>query len=445
MKIEVEVPDRLGKWLYREPPARGSRSGPPNGQGMAPDARNRSEFDRSLRQKVPFVGQNASRGGPRSCRGEWPNFDEVVGNGRKVASWKALVELYKPPSVDAFRSRPSSRRGGYEAKTLALHGAASRNLRRILTGMMCSRKRSGFETWTLHRNWHRRMEGRKLKAARLMSGTLEACRRDRLAAALRKWRRAAILCDTAGVDETMAAITSSPPALCSVVASLGDDTLGATLALAVEIQRVKSADLAAIRGNFESEHTRLVGELHTSIDRAIKGVRDETAWFRAGIEGRVDSCSEELPRVQARLDELCGQSEATRAELERVEMAHRDRLEESSAGQSLHDGRLNDIEERMTASDARPNSLADGRMLPVLPVGLHLGMSKELAVFIPASCPTWHRARRWRRCKTWRGTVARLGPGVDFVFAEEGGEKGVASVTAVAGLRTCAKWTDRDR
>ncbi|EJK55301.1 hypothetical protein THAOC_24980 [Thalassiosira oceanica] len=249
--------------------------------------------------------------------------------------------------------RYAQRQKDYEGRKVA----QMRLLRRVLTGMMCRRKRSGFETWTLHRNWHRRMEGRKLKAARLMSGTLEACRRDRLAAALRKWRRAAILRDTAGVDETMAAITSSPPALCSVVASLGDDTLGATLALAVEIQRVKSADLAAIRGDFESEHTRLAGELHTSIDRAIEGVRDETARFRAGIEGRVDSCSEELPRVQARLDELCGQSEATRAELERVEASHLERLEESSAGQSLHDGRLNDMEERMTASDARVSSL----------------------------------------------------------------------------------------
>ncbi|EJK44628.1 hypothetical protein THAOC_36819, partial [Thalassiosira oceanica] len=31
--LERQAPDRLGKWLYREPSARGSRNGPPKGQG----------------------------------------------------------------------------------------------------------------------------------------------------------------------------------------------------------------------------------------------------------------------------------------------------------------------------------------------------------------------------------------------------------------------------
>ena len=191
-----------------------------------------------------------------------------------------------------------------------------------------------------------------------MRGTLEACCRDRLTVALRKWRRAVILRDTAGgVEESAAAVASAPPALCSVVASLGDDSQGATLALAQEIERVKSADLAAIRGEFESEHTRLAGKLRTCVDQAIEGVRDETARFRAGIEGRVNSCANDIPRVQARLDELSGRSQSTRAELQRVEAAHGERLEELSAGRSLHDGRLNDIEERTAASDNLISSL----------------------------------------------------------------------------------------
>ncbi|EJK53782.1 hypothetical protein THAOC_26705, partial [Thalassiosira oceanica] len=129
--MKIEVPRAPGPGITERPPER---------PGMAPDARNRR------------------------------NLTEV-----SVRNYDTL--------------EASSRRGGYEAKTLALHGAASRNPPQdthwYVTGMMCRRKRSGFETWTLHRNWHRRMEGRKLKAARLMSGTLEACRRDRLAAALR--------------------------------------------------------------------------------------------------------------------------------------------------------------------------------------------------------------------------------------------------------------------
>ncbi|EJK61302.1 hypothetical protein THAOC_18242 [Thalassiosira oceanica] len=93
---KIFVPDRFGKWLYRRPSARGARDGPPGGPG------------RSARREMVEIPPHASvRNGPEagkalglraagSCgTNHRTSSTPVVGFGRKVASRKALVELYK--------------------------------------------------------------------------------------------------------------------------------------------------------------------------------------------------------------------------------------------------------------------------------------------------------------------------------------------------------------
>ncbi|EJK61236.1 hypothetical protein THAOC_18318, partial [Thalassiosira oceanica] len=71
------------------------------GPGKARKASIHRKFGFGLRQRAPFVG-NATRGGPRSCRAD--ELDEVVRIGRKVASRKALAELFKSLWIVEFRS-----------------------------------------------------------------------------------------------------------------------------------------------------------------------------------------------------------------------------------------------------------------------------------------------------------------------------------------------------
>ncbi|EJK55177.1 hypothetical protein THAOC_25116, partial [Thalassiosira oceanica] len=55
--MEIEVPDRHGKWLYREPSARGSRNGPPSGPGRPI---RRAFIENSALgsvRKCPFIGK----------------------------------------------------------------------------------------------------------------------------------------------------------------------------------------------------------------------------------------------------------------------------------------------------------------------------------------------------------------------------------------------------
>ncbi|EJK60885.1 hypothetical protein THAOC_18702, partial [Thalassiosira oceanica] len=94
---KIEVPDRLGKWLCRTPLVRRVRNGPPNGQG-------RPTRRRAFTERLP---QSPVGNGPRDRQSRpaapadvsWAagtaELDEVAAMGRKVASRKALLELYR--------------------------------------------------------------------------------------------------------------------------------------------------------------------------------------------------------------------------------------------------------------------------------------------------------------------------------------------------------------
>ncbi|EJK59552.1 hypothetical protein THAOC_20205, partial [Thalassiosira oceanica] len=96
--MKIEVADRPGKWLYGEPSAWGSRNGPPSDPGRPVK---RVFVENSAVASVRECPLSAKRGPRRtsSCRTR-----PVVRIGRKVASRKALVELYKSHPIDEFGS-----------------------------------------------------------------------------------------------------------------------------------------------------------------------------------------------------------------------------------------------------------------------------------------------------------------------------------------------------
>ena len=122
--MKIEVPDRLGKWLYKEPSARGSRNGPRKGPGRP--------AKRAFVENLPHASvRECPSSAKRDPRGP---LDRVVrakptrgplGMERKAASWKALAELYKrlPIEVSAARAdrararRSDSRKPGEEEFT----------------------------------------------------------------------------------------------------------------------------------------------------------------------------------------------------------------------------------------------------------------------------------------------------------------------------------------
>ncbi|EJK69464.1 hypothetical protein THAOC_09278, partial [Thalassiosira oceanica] len=157
--MKIEVPDRrLTGWPIRKPSARGSRNGPRKGPERP---LKRAIVENSTAAPVGKCPLSANRRPLRCVVGLTRRF--VFGKGRRVASRNRLVELYKLPPIDVFRStelalwrsdvtrcddsrnrlaeespRPSlsdgcqsygtlaaPAGGGREAKTLVFHGAAS--------------------------------------------------------------------------------------------------------------------------------------------------------------------------------------------------------------------------------------------------------------------------------------------------------------------------------
>ncbi|EJK45260.1 hypothetical protein THAOC_36130, partial [Thalassiosira oceanica] len=99
--MKIEVPDRPGKWLYREPSARGSRNGSSNGQGR-PVRRAFIENSSAVSvRKCTLTGKMRPAAALESCRAG--RTRQVVGFVRKVASRKALAELYKSLPIGEFR------------------------------------------------------------------------------------------------------------------------------------------------------------------------------------------------------------------------------------------------------------------------------------------------------------------------------------------------------
>ncbi|EJK75155.1 hypothetical protein THAOC_03133 [Thalassiosira oceanica] len=97
--------DRSARSAYRvahsKAPGPGMTERASEGPGKALEGCFRRKFATCLRQRAPFVGQTRPAADLESCRAAEP--DGVLGMGRKVASWKALAELYKPLPIDEFR------------------------------------------------------------------------------------------------------------------------------------------------------------------------------------------------------------------------------------------------------------------------------------------------------------------------------------------------------
>ncbi|EJK46663.1 hypothetical protein THAOC_34657, partial [Thalassiosira oceanica] len=108
---DLKVPDRLGRWPIRKPSPWGSRNGPRSGPGSSG---NRVFIENSSLASVrecPLSAKRDPRGGHPNRVVRPPGLDGVVRIiERKVASWKALVELYKSLWIVEFRSTRGKRK-----------------------------------------------------------------------------------------------------------------------------------------------------------------------------------------------------------------------------------------------------------------------------------------------------------------------------------------------
>ncbi|EJK65245.1 hypothetical protein THAOC_13919 [Thalassiosira oceanica] len=188
------------KVAHSEAPGPGITERALEGTGKARKGCIRRKFATCLRQRVPFIGNTrpARRGGPRPCRASCgPNRREVlIGMGRKVASRKALAELYKrlPIEVSAARadrareekrSRNQEKKNSRHAcvtcdsivisKDTRRTAAASRRPTQLPPGAVAKKKTRG----VLRRRpaMRRRLEDRRSSTGGLAEGRREDTRR----------------------------------------------------------------------------------------------------------------------------------------------------------------------------------------------------------------------------------------------------------------------------
>jgi len=229
-------------------------------------------------------------------------------------------------------------------------------VRKTLTNIISRRKRIGFDKWILYRDWHRNVEQKKLRATTLICERLGSYLSASKIIAFNKWRRITLMnkmkCsrDVVSVDMTISESTSSiistsvkPIDLDSILDAFGSDVRGSTYALASEIQSTH-ADIASLRQNWCDETQRLMSNIKTSMDKAIRGVEDAADTFQESITRRVDSCANELPVVHSKLKELSQLFESNKSNLIKLEQSHKQRIDSLVEQEQKLEQRLCDVE-----------------------------------------------------------------------------------------------------
>jgi len=297
-----------------------------------------------------------------------------------------------------------------------------RLVRKILTNIMSRRKRFGFERWIRYRNWHRNMERQKLKASTLICERFALYLSVPKTMAFNRWRRVTLmdkmkcirrdidgveggkgepqrrrttLMNTHEIDDvefedsesqwqrpTLMGTDeadsmeekengSSPPAphlvrqrqstlrMDSILDLFKNDVQGATYALAQEIESIKSHDIASLRQDWYAENKRMMSSIRTAMDEAIHRVEDNASTFQETVNERVDTCTDDLPMVQSKLDGISDQFESNRAELKRVEESHKQRIDALFHRGQQFDQRLGDVEGKVNTAACNIKSLFD--------------------------------------------------------------------------------------
>ena len=241
--------------------------------------------------------------------------------------------------------------------------AQKRAVRKLLTNIMSRRKQYGFSKWVQFRDWQRKNEEQKLKAASLICDQLGLYLSASKATALNQWRRITLMdqlkCsrrdavvaedqdDTTSTNDSIlsTSIIKLPLNLESAMKSFGSDVKGANYALAQEIECIKSQDLVTLRQDYNNENQRLTLTIRTNLDTAIERVETAASTFQSAITERVDKCVIDLPVLHSKLTELSELFESNKEHLLSIEASHTQRIDALSDQEQQLEQRLSLVEE----------------------------------------------------------------------------------------------------
>jgi len=249
-----------------------------------------------------------------------------------------------------------------------------RLVRKVLTNIMSRRKRFGFERWIRYRDWHRKMERLKLKASTLICERMGLYLSAPKTMAFNRWRRLTLIdkmkCSREAdvvEEENGRLFPSAPPTtikrmeagfdMNSILDSFRGDVQGATYALAQEIESIKSHDIASLRQDWCTENQRLTSTIRTTMDEAIQRVEDTADTFQDTMNDRVDGCTNDLPVVHSKLNELSDLLESSRTDLKSLEEGHTKRIDTLFEKEQQLEHRLSVVEDQTKAAAHEITSL----------------------------------------------------------------------------------------
>jgi hypothetical protein len=241
--------------------------------------------------------------------------------------------------------------------------AQKRIVRRTLTSVMSRRKRFGFERWFQYREWHRKVEQKKLTASKLICDAFGVYLTASKIRAFNRWRRLTLIVknncnhkrdvseETNGdsipsIQSIVVEGYSETPHLDqnNILGAFGPDLQGAMYALANEIEIVKSHHIASLRQACCAEKNRLLSTMHFTVDEAIKRVDETAVIFRATIEERVDSRTTDLPTLRSKLAELSDLLQCSKDNLKSVDERHTKRVDALVVQEQQLEQRLQNVE-----------------------------------------------------------------------------------------------------
>ncbi|KAL3817784.1 hypothetical protein ACHAXA_005817 [Cyclostephanos tholiformis] len=232
--------------------------------------------------------------------------------------------------------------------------AQKRMVRRTLTSIMSRRKRFGFERWFQYREWHREVEQKKVTASKLLFDAFVVNLTAQKMKAFNRWRRLTLI-DKSNCNHKRDFVVEtngdSIPSIQSIMVdqnkilgAFGPDLQGAMYNLANEIEIVKSHHIESLRQAWCAENKRLISTMHTTVDEAIKRVDETAAVFRATIEQRVDSRTDDLPALRSKLSELSDLFHDNKDHLKSVDKRHTERVDALVAQEQQLEQRLQHVE-----------------------------------------------------------------------------------------------------
>lgn len=254
--------------------------------------------------------------------------------------------------------------------------AQKRIMRKTLTNIMSRRKRIGFERWAQYREWHRKVEQKKITASKLICVRFGLHLTAPKIKAFNQWRRLTLMDKMKSNRERDVVIKAKgesapsiqPVAVArqretppldqnNILGAFGRDLQGAMYALANEIESIKSHDIASLRQVQEGERESLISAMHTTVDDAIRRVDETASIFQAAIKERVDSRTNDLPALRSKLSELSDHFQCSKDNLKSVDERHSKRVDALVVQEQQLEQRLHQVDEQARTSALQITSI----------------------------------------------------------------------------------------